>query len=681
MNALGGGEDSAHSVEQMRHKYEQMKEAGQESLARAFTIAEDGSGKRHWFGIEVSKPVATALDLLLAPVTALVTSQSHKLQPHGEWLANRVGLSRYADKVGLGAVHTATWLTILGPQFISLASIGYEMHTKRKETYQDLAPVLDSRPDGYKNNEVIQTAFAKAHENVSTRLQYLGASLLAAVPNIIFGIDETTKHNAARLDEFKKKKDKTPDVAPLTAYEKAAQERAAKADFAKRLRADDPEIGREEIDYYWEQHRERDHSPPPSTASQGDFAALMQKYMPWVVLAQGGGQVLNAFVDEEKEKRGGRTTAWDMIKALRKEIAEQCSHGNGFGCGSYERRPEDLQLSLPDGSPVSLKQYIVEIFQQNERDHGRAPKDPSQKPIGPQLISRMDDAVGEIADAIGRGMDAIALVNLVGDGKIVRHDGKGGRSFATSAQAQELVAQQSDLFSTTKKVTAEEFYANFADPAMLKDVIGKNLKELKGEERNLFIAIVPEEVLKQVGVSQKEARNAQHSAHKLLVQAVTAYGFELAERAEKDKDPEALKKLGMTEEQIEAVARLGEAVREGNVEAAKRLVEGQDKRVLEAVRHVALNEETKGHVSWQDKVKKGKELMDAAKARASSFAERHAGREGFDMPQGYGEGASLMEGHPHLRERAPRHGAEEMPMADRVLDEKLGKESPGALRS
>ena len=248
-----------------------------------------------------------------------------------------------------------------------------------------------------------------------------------------------------------------------------------------------------------------------------------------------------------------KVSALDMILTLRQQI-DKHSGQDRF------KLPDGMRIEGGkgyDAQHLPLADYIVQIFEQHERDCNGADGD-----IPDRLNEDLLKASTSIAKELKAGhLDALALIRLVGERKIVR---EGGRKIVSM----EDVAKQIDDMKMTmrhvewvdpKKYAAD---ANFE----LKDVQA-SWKAAAEDEKQMLVALIPDQVLNAAGVPMDEV--SKFKAHNVneyngilsgLTQALSGKG---AEFLQKDG--------GLTHQEAEQILELGQQIKTqgaGAVESA-----------------------------------------------------------------------------------------------------------------
>ncbi len=148
----------------------------------------------------------------------------------------------------------------------------------------------------------------------------------------------------------------------------------------------------------------------------------------------------------------------------------------------------------------TLTQYIVDIFQQHQKDCGR-------DEIPQRLMARLTQSANQIVDAMldpQRQLDAQALIILVDKQKGIAQfsDGKMTEiSFGEELNDTLASLQQKPSMSRRSKLTAEKQYKTMqATPEQLK----QSWANLTPEEKKLWSTFLSDEILTDLGVTKTE---------------------------------------------------------------------------------------------------------------------------------------------------------------------------------
>jgi len=339
-------------------------------------------------------------------------------------------------------------------------------------------------------------------------------------------------------------------------------------------------------------------------------------------------QGLQIYANDENEKHVSdhHTTSWQMIKALRVHLEEIAgSDREGAECGF---------TNIDSRHVGGIKNRVKEIFQQHEYNIKRG------EITGAGNLKALDDVSQVIAEALADGtIDAYALVNLVGDGKVVAVE-KGKKTIHV-AVAESQIASLRDKLGACFAPDPQEFYAHFDSPDVMKESLKKHLDEMQGVERACFVSLFSDGVLKAAGMKQEEIIASRKQAHSHMYKLVAANIRELAEKSQ-DK----LTKLQIKEEDVDALIHLADEMAMGNKKAIKDLVDGHGRILLQNILGVAaLQELQTDKNAWTERMK--------AKPAAEKEHNGHHS-ENEDM--------SKEEHRPHHKTHNGRHSSEDIVM-------------------
>lgn len=251
---------------------------------------------------------------------------------------------------------------------------------------------------------------------------------------------------------------------------------------------------------------------------------------------------LDAIADN-KEKRFNANrqpySALDMILTLEGQLGDD-SRASSF--------------SLPSGGgghhgrDLPLKEYVAEILRHHQKDMNKL--DVEYVPIRKALEPRLEEISGIIADALKSGdLSALALVRLVGEGHIIKNK---GRSLAKPQDVKALVAKMSAAGATYSQLDPKEYFAEAAFNAKeLKEALGT----LEGEERLTFAAMVPDAVLKEVGMSDKEVKEIRTATLKTYEDTLGKALLGIAK-----EDNATLQDYGLAKEEITLLREAAERI-------------------------------------------------------------------------------------------------------------------------
>jgi hypothetical protein len=568
------------------------------------TDARTGDG--YVLGFKVPKNVRPFIELGLENIKPYVIDQSDRIYQNSVKLAGKVGFKgAHMNTVGAVVENLFRW-GVIGAQPISGFAHASKVHSDaRKKLYRELAPVMEATKADAHNNEVIKAAFDAVHNDWVSDMKMLAADIPTLVPMAMIGAQDQVaageRHRKAKAKSESEAQHRTAGakVDPKTqkwneikARVNEEREKFINDNIGEGKEFENRRAAGEHFDQYLrsevtEYHRNYDdHDAHAPGTDDGKNEAMLKFAVP---LTSAASQVIKSNVQERAGARRRNPNAWDMIKHLKQQIDEQCG-ANGIDCEKTMRSAEDIVVTLPNGrGEVALKDYIVEVFKQNEIDNGRSG-------LGNNLVEQLGPSVDLIAQHIADGsLDANALVNLVGENKVIVHSGS-ARRFASKEQVREAIDKLEPVLGTPETLRAEDFFANFADPRLVEQTLKKNLATMKGEEKALFAALFPDEILEQAGIKKHEVVELRKTAHQHMTAFVAASALHIA-----DKDPKA---VGLSENDMKAIADFAEKIKAGDREAVAAAVNGRNKAVISAMRTAELNEQVAtGKNPWTERVK------------------------------------------------------------------------------
>jgi hypothetical protein len=341
--------------------------------------------------------------------------------------------------------------------------------------------------------------------------------------------------------------------------------------------------------------------------------------------------VLNQIIANKSKEHRDKTSSYsalDMILTLEGQLGDD-SRASSF--------------SLPSGGgghhgrDLPLKEYVAEILRHHQKDMEAL--DVEYVPIRKALEPRLEEISGIIADALKSGdLSALALVRLVGEGHIIKNK---GRSLAKPQDVKALVTKMSAAGATYSQLDPKEYFAEAAFNAKeLKEALGT----LEGEERLTFAAMVPDAVLKEVGMSDKEVKEIRTATLKSYEDTLGKAVLGMAK-----EDNATLQDYGLAKEEItllrEAAERIAaegkDAVHELRAKPGNPQGAGMERMLVQS----AIN-----RIHAKDTHYLGKLLEKGAEA-AKNLPEE---AEGDAHPEGHAK--SHARGHSHAgRTHARRH--------------------------
>jgi hypothetical protein len=227
----------------------------------------------------------------------------------------------------------------------------------------------------------------------------------------------------------------------------------------------------------------------------------------------------------------------DMISHLAKQV---------------DQNPGTDTIDTPGGREgVEIKKYIKDIFNQHQRDMG-------QPEIGKRNMERLDYACEEIARAIQAGkLHPKALVNLVGERKIVKALDKSNPDhieISSRSDIDKALLEQTRRMPAKFSIDTDDF---FAQSPLTEDDVKSLLGTLKDKERDFFITLMPTEIVRKAGLSEKEDNEARQRIHQDFGKMLRTALLDIA--ASDDKE---LKDAGFSRDDISNMRKWADKARE-----------------------------------------------------------------------------------------------------------------------
>ena len=223
------------------------------------------------------------------------------------------------------------------------------------------------------------------------------------------------------------------------------------------------------------------------------------------------------------------------------------------------QEPKSFQSPHGHREQCSLEEYLMRIFIQHQKD--MADISPNHTEIRDALREDLAAAVKPIAAAIHKGdMNVMSLVRMVGEGKIIK---KQGRGIASPDEVKTLIQKDAPKQSTFVQVDPAEYYK---DAAFTRAQLKSALKSLEGDERYTFAAMFPDAVLAEAGMSKKEI-------HAMRAATLKHYDATLADIIVglNSKSDEVLKQEGLAENEIKVIRDAFGQIQDSGIAAVKQL--------------------------------------------------------------------------------------------------------------
>lgn len=666
------------NAEEMKRRYEELKEQNLSKL-KNIDFDVDENGEASYLGMPISKDMKPVLETALNGVKPFIIGYSDNVSQLASRAARGLGFTKSHAAVGLVAENIFRWGVVGTEQIMAGIKASNKYSHERRDLFVKLSPVMQATGANMHNNEIIKAAYDEIHHDWVSDMKKLVADIPSMVPTIYSAWQDQVASGKRRKAISKHQENTANSVDEVIAeHTKAIKEQLAQSQETERLIRDakakyaaehqgsadydalmanfDDRIApgiRNREDARWEaRHSPEDREHFVAAKDQADSTGLL---MAGGTIGSIISQVWKRGIEKTAEARKKRVKAWKLIEHMKTELDAVCgdkrtqkSEYDDCDKNFTSKSPEDITISGKgnrDGETLNLKDAIIEVFQQHERD--REPdrnfyNSKTNKAIDPlkgTMLNNLMPAVEIIAEHMADGtLSADALYKLVGENKVIKHSASGARVFAKADMVRKIIDEElSPVLGTREVMKIEEFTAKFADPALIQGTLKKNLESMKGVEKSLFASLFPDDILIQAGMKKKEIIAARKEAHSYAYDFVAATVIHLSKKSE-----EELKKMGVTAEETASINALSQKVEAGDMKAIKIAVDGRDKNVIDAVRTAGMLEQVKGGQSgaafWTDRVKEMSAVHETIRKNGEKAASNDAKDKGKDTPAGDKEG-------------------------------------------
>lgn len=699
----GGGREHLNvpkNAEEAREQYERLK-ANNLNTLKNIDFETDEKGQTTYLGVPISKDMKPLLELAVDTVKPMLIGQSEKVSTGISKLAHRLGFTKSHAAVGVVAENVFRWGLVGVVQILDTVRASSKYSRERKDLFTTLSPVIHSTGANLHNNEVIKVAYDDIHSNWVSEMKKVVADIPSLIPAGMVAWEE-------QLASVKRRKNKKPEhhedhgaagiISGNHEREKRwlEEDRAMDAALARdRARVDSMAQGpardiaersllssERRVEEYRERRWNDDgahapHDAGKEKANSGSYNSYMYALAPFASLFS---QKIKSNINEEIQTRKKRVRAWKMIEHLKAELDNQCADKRVSDRNGYEncerdfrsKSPEEIYISgigSREGEQINLREFVVELFQQHERDrdHNRSFYDKKTgkaiDPLKGAMLNNLMPSVDIIAESLANGtISGDALYKLVGENKVIKHSPSGARVFVKEDELRKYIDKElAPVLGTREGMKPEEFMAKFANPALIEETLKKNLAAMHGLEKALFASLFPDDILEHAGVKKKEITELRKRAHEHAYDFVASAVMYLSK-----KTPEELKALGVSEKEAGSINSLADRVNEGDMKALKLAVDGRDKEVLDAVRTAGLLEQVKdggkeaegeGRKFWAERVKE----MSATRQQLKKNHDK-ARTEGRDGDQ-------------HMRDSKDRYDDKDRGYASRERESRRDRDS------
>lgn len=217
--------------------------------------------------------------------------------------------------------------------------------------------------------------------------------------------------------------------------------------------------------------------------------------------------------------------------------------------------PEGADLEIPGAKnrQVSLSDYIMLTFKRHQEHMSEL--DPSYSALRTKLDDRLREISEHLATSIRNGeINPLMLIRFVGERQIIKN---GGRALADLKQVDHIIQKYSGKTQSYNRVPEKEFFADFS-----KEDVKTVLSTLRGEERQMFMATLPDNILEAAGVSAQDIKEmrekTEHTYREMLAQSVMGLAA---------NDNPSLEAMGMAEAEIAQLREVQQAISTHGVQA------------------------------------------------------------------------------------------------------------------
>lgn len=285
---------------------------------------------------------------------------------------------------------------------------------------------------------------------------------------------------------------------------------------------------------------------------------------------------------------------------------------------TLKHSPDAQEFDVPGTryNTVSLGNYIAMVFKCHQEDMSKLDK--SCSPVRRQLEGKLLEVSERLAQSIREGeISPLMLVRLVGERHVIK---RGGRDVASLKEVQAVIRKYSQKAQSYQDVPEKEFYENVP-----KQDVHELLSGLKGEERQMFMATLPDNILQAEGIGEKEIkemRDATGARYKqILAEAVAGIAH---------SDDADLEKMGLQPEGIAQARAAAQEIAEGGLKVVDRLRASPSNTIgLEGIVHQAMigdKSVTMGALAQKGKVAL-KQMAEQAANDGSAGEHGFTGRE------------------------------------------------------
>jgi hypothetical protein len=444
-----------------------------------------------------------------------------------EHVFEKVGFGKHAGTATNVVANTLGWGMIAAKPIEGAADVVSTYLKQRNELTDKLAPViqaegmsvgLNSLQRGeLAKNEIVKLELDRISDRAQSRFfKDVAAASLTVIPQaVVKHREDLIRVSGAKPANAKLNAQEKAEAAKEALIEKRNLEQKAREFYQEHYVGDNPEKPivpqsdrereqaiREIIaEFKGDQATQAKAEQARKAASEGLFSNenLINYGTPIASLVQKEMQSSNM---ANADKHAKEKTAFSMIMKLQ-DVVER-----------------DGKLDSVEGKKLSS--YVKEIFETHQKNMRRSS-------IGERNSGDLEYASSEIAQSIARGtLHPLALIHLVGDGEIVRNNGK---SIASRAEVSQSIAKMTTKMPAKYAVDPDKYLSETSfSEAEAKELVTK----LPSNTRDVFLSLMPDEVKTRLGTSDAEIAQIHARVKDTLAQQMQLMVFDLASRSDDD---------------------------------------------------------------------------------------------------------------------------------------------------
>lgn len=591
----------------------------------------DGEQTKKIFGWEVDSAIANMIEV---GYNSLIGGFTNYVGPHAYDAVQRFGKSYGKNHLSIESLNR----TAAGVSFAVNAAIyafpsiseAYGLWNKQRdvnfEIVRQLSPVLDEIKGKHgvaaynsvsidQNEMIANYRWRMAKVNHANLTHFILPTLVKILPNIWF-------HERDKLGAFQSGK-KLSEVQNARLFHEVAHTQPEKvAELHNKGLAEEAKItaedvtaahvadlyesddSRNSINKHMESAKQRAALTPKGPQEgfhMGGFGSNLVSNSMLTVMAN---KMVESSARRLKQSFPTDYTALDMVINLQQQLGSE---------------PTPSSFQLPNkGRSLPLEAYIADIMMQHQRDMSNM--NPDYAVIRDALRENVLAAAKPLAAALRKGdIGALALVNYIGSGKIIRNK---GRLIASADEVEAMIEHDAGKHVVSVAIDPKDFWSDASYTA-------KEGKEaflaLQGEERQLAIALVPHGIRKEFGVSDKESKEVDAAMVKNMDRSIAEAILGINELDDNALCLEGLAKVEIAQfrEAAQQIKRQGEAAVH-DLKSSATHTNGIERILLGVTVGCAIKGERE-HLGTL--LQQGREKFSELEAAAQKHEATHSGRE------------------------------------------------------